>query len=106
MRVRSRFGPEDRDDASPITQDPFGLSSRPTTSQAALWSPGAWGPTGQAGTDQRSTDFSAVIEEVVSRPGWRPGQSILLLLTGSGTRTAESFDGAPSAAPRLEVIYR
>jgi hypothetical protein len=47
-----------------------------------------------------------VIQEIVNRPGWASGNSLVLLITGSGTRTAEAYDGDPSGAPLLKVTYQ
>jgi hypothetical protein len=44
-----------------------------------------------------------VLQEIVSRPGWTPGHAVAVIITGSGTRTAEAFNG--TAAPVLHVEY-
>ena len=41
----------------------------------------------------------------MNRPGWTANNSIALLITGSGERTAESFDGVAAAAPLLHIEY-
>ena len=41
----------------------------------------------------------------VNRPGWAGGNSLVILVTGSGERTAESFNGVAAAAPLLHVEY-
>ena len=46
-----------------------------------------------------------MIQAVVSRPGWQSGRALVLLVTGSGHRTAESFDGSSSGAALLHVEY-
>ena len=56
--------------------------------------------------DQKTSDIRAVIQEIVDRPGWSTGNSLAILVTGTGTRTAESFDRTPSAAPLLHVLYQ
>ncbi len=60
---------------------------------------------GAAGPDQQTSNLAALIQEIVSRPGWTAGNSLVLLVTGSGVRVAESFDGIASAAPLLHVEY-
>jgi hypothetical protein len=47
-----------------------------------------------------------VIQEIVNRPGWTAGNSLVLIVTGTGERVAESFDGEADAAPLLHVEYR
>ncbi|HMB74407.1 MAG TPA: metallophosphoesterase, partial [Gammaproteobacteria bacterium] len=79
--------------------------SRVATSATVLWSPAAWSPVGAAGPDQRTPDIAAVLQEIVNREGWTAGNSLVILIEGSGTRTAESFDGDVVGAPRLHLQY-
>jgi hypothetical protein len=94
------------DSAPPLTTASFDLSSRPTTLASASWAPPAWSTRGEAGPAQETTSLVAVIQEIVNRPGWASGNSLVLLITGSGTRTAEAYDGDPSGAPLLKVTYQ
>jgi hypothetical protein len=93
------------DDAPTFTSGNADLSSRPTTTAAVPWSPPAWAVLGASGLDQRTDDLSSVIQEVVSRPGWAAGNAIVLLLSGTGERVAEAYDGAASGAPMLHLEY-
>jgi len=94
------------DNAAPLsTAAPFNISSRPTTSAVASWDWPFWLTAGEAGPDQRTSDISAVIQEITDRPGWSPGNSLVLIITGSGENTAESFDGQPDAAALLHIEY-
>ena len=54
---------------------------------------------------QQSPDISSIISEVVSRPGWTQGNSLVITISGSGRRTAESFNGEAANAPKLTVTY-
>ncbi len=96
---------EATDDAAVITGKAQNLSARARTSASVPWSPAYWGKIGFATPDQRTPDLSAVVQEIVDRPGWQPGNHILFLIEGTGTRTAEAFDGNPSQAPLLTVGY-
>jgi chitodextrinase len=80
-------------------------SARTTTAASAAWSPVAWASVGAAGPDQRTSDLAAVIQEVVDQPGWSPGNALVLLVSGSGKRVAEAYDGVASAAPELVLVY-
>jgi hypothetical protein len=83
------------------------ISSRPTTAAASvLWEPAPWDTVGEAGTDQRTTDLSSVIQEIVDRPGWSSGNALVLIITGTGRRVAESYNGYATAAPLLHLEYR
>lgn len=79
------------------------VSSRPRTSASVPWSPASWPTTHVAGPDQRTPDISGVIQEIVSQPGWTSGNSVSIIVTGSGTRTAEAFDG--TRGPLLHIEY-
>ena len=96
---------EASDDSPALTAANNDLSSRSVTGAVTNWQPAPWTGVGMAGQDQQSPDVSAVIQEVVDRPGWAAGQALTILVTGSGERTAESFDGDATAAPRLYVVY-
>jgi hypothetical protein len=61
---------------------------------------------GEAGSDQQTSDISSIIQEIVDRPGWSGGNSLAIIITGVGRRTAESFNGDADAAPVLHVEYQ
>ena len=62
-------------------------------------------PSEETGSNQRTPPLTAVIQEIVNRSGWTSNNALVLLLTGTGTRIAESFNGVPGAAPLLHVEY-
>ena len=69
------------------------------------WSPPAWPTVRAAGPDQRTPDIAALVQAVVNRPGWTPGNALALQFSGTGRRTAEAFEGSAAAAPLLHVDY-
>ncbi|GJL78480.1 MAG: hypothetical protein NPINA01_14690 [Nitrospinaceae bacterium] len=81
------------------------ITSRPLTTASVPWSPVPWNIVGEAGPDQRTADISSVIQEIVNLPGWASGNALAVIISGSGERVAESFNGIPSAAPLLHVVY-
>jgi VCBS repeat-containing protein len=95
------------DDAATFSSTDLDISSRPRTAveQAVSWSPPSWLTVGEAGPDQKTPDIAPVIQEIVSRSGWSSGNSLVVIITGSGERTAESYDGDPVGAPLLHVEY-
>ncbi len=93
------------DSAPTFTTASFNVSSRPRTLAAAAWSPVTWTTVGQVGPNQQTPDLSAVIREIVSRPGWASGNSIVIVITGTGKRVAVSFDGEAAGAPLLHLEY-
>ena len=92
---------QNSDNAAGFTTTAFSISNRPRTTASVAWSPPAW-TYGSAGPDQRTSDLSAVVQEVVDRPGWAAGNALVVVITGSGRRTAESFEGGPEPILHLE----
>jgi hypothetical protein len=81
------------------------ISTRTRTNTAATWNPAAWTTIGEAGTNQRTTDLAGVIQEIVNRTGWAPGNALALIITGTGHRTARAFEGRALGAPLLHLEY-
>jgi hypothetical protein len=79
------------------------ITDRATTTAAVEWENVP--PWSQAGAKYRSPDLSPIIQEILNRPGWGPGNALALILTGSGKREAVSYDGDPDLAPRLRIEY-
>jgi len=92
------------DNAAAFTTGASNISSRTKTTASASWSPGTW----TVGTLYQTGDLSAVIQEIVNRPGWSSGNS-LAIITDSGVannfRRANSWNGNAATAPRLVVNY-
>ena len=79
------------------------VSNRAVTSASVAWSPPAWPTVSARTTAQQTPDISSLVQAVVSRPGWAQGNALGIQLTGTGRRTAESFEG--NFAPLLHVEY-
>ena len=93
------------DHAASFTGAAGNVSSRPRTAAATAWNPAPWTRRGEAGAAQRTPDMSAVIQEIVNRPGWSSGNALAIIVTGSGKRVAESFEGDANGAPLLHIRY-
>jgi type IV pilus assembly protein PilY1 len=54
-------------------------------------------------------DLSPVIQEMVNRPGWQSGNTLALIVKGTGAaygrKLISSYDGDPAHAPRLVITY-
>jgi hypothetical protein len=92
------------DNAAAFTTAAGSLSARPKTT-AVSWTPAAWPTAGAAGVDQQSAELNSVLQQIVSRTGWASGRALALFVTGTGVRTAESFDGAGTKAPVLHIEW-
>ncbi len=82
------------------------ISTRSRTAASVNWSPAPWSSVGVAGPDQQTPNLAAIMQELVNRGGWTSGNAVALLITGTGKRVAESYNGHSSAAPLLHVEYQ
>lgn len=86
----------------------FALTSRPKTSSYAITTMKEWfapADLNASGADQRTDDIRNVIQEIVNRNGWTPGNALALFLSGTGLREVHAFDGVPASAPLLHVEF-
>lgn len=97
---------EEVDDATAFGSAGYNISNRSLANESVLWEDiPAWSTVGQAGADQRTPDLAALVQTIVDRSGWSSGNAINFIVTGIGSRTAESYDGSASDAPVLVVEY-
>jgi hypothetical protein len=80
------------------------VSSRPRTASSVAWEPPPWSVVGERGSAQRTPDLSAVVQEIIDRPGWLLGNPMVLIVTGSGVRAAGSKNGGAPAALHVEYV--
>lgn len=88
-------------DAAAFVRTSGSLSARPRTAASVAWAPAAW-TVGQAGPGQRTPDLAPVLQEIVDGPGWASGNALVLIVTGSGQRAADSFEGGFGTKLHLE----
>jgi PilY1 beta-propeller domain len=50
-------------------------------------------------------DLSSIVQEIVNRDGWQDDNSMAFIVTGTGRRTASSYEGNSGSAPLLHVEY-
>ena len=100
-----RIQGEDVDDASIFSESKWDISSRSRTSAYVSWFPAPWMPGDGAGPNQRTPPIVTIIQEIVNRLGWSSGNSLVVIITGSGRRTAEAYERSPLGAPMLHVEY-
>ncbi|HFD11975.1 MAG TPA: hypothetical protein ENJ32_05870 [Crenotrichaceae bacterium] len=81
------------------------ISARPRTTARVMWSPAPWTTIGDAGVDQRTSDLTSIIQEIVERPGWFNGSALAIIVSGTGKRDAYSLDANIPTEPILHVEY-
>jgi tartrate-resistant acid phosphatase type 5 len=91
------------DNAPAFANTTANISSRSRTAAQVAWnSIPAWSA---LDAKWQTPDLSPIIQEIVSRPGWAAGNSMVIIASGSGRRTAESYDGEIPAAAKLVIQY-
>jgi len=96
---------ENADDSPSFTSASNNVSNRVTTTAEVTWEPAEWPTVGAAGADQETPDLSAIIQEIVNRPGYTQSSAITIIIAGSGERTAEAYEGDAGSAALLTVHY-
>ena len=92
------------DTAEPFAATPRNLSNRQRTAAFTRWTINhTWTTIGRL---RDSADISAVVQEIVDRPDWQSGNALAILISGTGRRTAESYDGDVRGAPVLHIESR
>ncbi|MGE3172604.1 MAG: PQQ-dependent sugar dehydrogenase [Planctomycetota bacterium] len=97
---------ESADDAQPLAAGAYDLSQRVLGAASVPWYPPEWSTMGERGTAQRSPELAPLLQEVVDRAGWQEGQKVVLLITGTGSRTARSSNAGAVDAPELTFTYK
>jgi hypothetical protein len=97
---------EDVSSGTAFSSTSFDISSRSVMPDSVLWEDiPAWNTTGASGIDQATPDLSSLVQMIVDQSGWVSGNAINFIMTGIGTRTAESYDGSAGDAPVLIIEY-
>ncbi len=89
------------DNAPTFTTSVNNISNRALTTASTLWNPSVW----LSNQTYTTPDIKAVVQEIVNRPSWADGNSMVFVISGSGSRSADSFNGSPSGAPVLKITY-
>jgi hypothetical protein len=82
------------------------VSTRPTTTAATVWQPQSWDIEGEVSEKQKTTDLAAIINEIVALDGWASGNAMAFIISGTGKRVAEAFEGDAAGAALLHIEYR
>ena len=96
---------EASDNAAVFSTTSYNVSGRAKTSSNVSWIPVAWNSVGSTGTGQQTPDIKSIIQEIVNRPAWNPVGNLVIIITGTGKRVAESYEGLPAKAPLLYIEY-
>ncbi len=95
---------EAADHAAPFTDATNNLGARVRLPLSVAWTPAAW-TAGESNAAQRTPNVAGLVQELIARPGWRAGNSIAVLVTGTGHRTADAHDKSGGFPARLTLDY-
>jgi dipeptidyl aminopeptidase/acylaminoacyl peptidase len=94
------------DNAEAFRNVDHNITSRPKTSASVKWLPEPWNVDGERSEKQRTPDLSSLIQEVIAQPSWQAGNALVLIISGSGKRVAESYYyGDQQGTPVLYIEY-
>ncbi|MGY8687544.1 MAG: malectin domain-containing carbohydrate-binding protein, partial [Verrucomicrobiales bacterium] len=96
---------EDDVDPPQYKNEKGNISGRKTTSTMIHWSPEPWTEKDASGKAQRTPNLAPLIQEIVNREDWKPGNALSFIVSGTGHRSALSFDGKKEKAPKLFVKF-
>ena len=77
------------------------ISSRQKSTAEVAWQPKAWAKSGAAGKEQQTPELAKLVQSVIDRADWRPGNSLAFVISGRGKRLAKASTGPTTDAPRL-----
>ncbi|MEM7207537.1 MAG: chitobiase/beta-hexosaminidase C-terminal domain-containing protein [Pseudomonadota bacterium] len=82
----------------------FNITDRPITGASVEWEVPTWHAE-DGSFAQISPDLTSVIQSVIDQPGWASGNALALIISGSGLRSAYTYDGDPAKAPTLHIEF-
>lgn len=94
---------EDTDDAAAFTTGASNISGRTPTTATASWDVGGVG----VGLET-TVDFSAVVKEVVDRPGWASGNDLVVIMKGDDAGTlmrVRTYDSGSGDYGTINIDY-
>jgi hypothetical protein len=77
------------------------ISSRTRTTAATNWVPSAW----TNGANYNSPSLVTVVQEIVNRSGWTASNAMVFVVSGTNSRSAYSYEGGATNAPKLTISY-
>ncbi|MFW5444573.1 MAG: Ig-like domain-containing protein [Methylococcaceae bacterium] len=94
---------ENNTNALTFTTNKFDISNRMLTAASVPWTPAAWNTNEQNSSIQATPNLSAIVQEIIDHTGWKVGNPMVFITSGTGSRVAESYNG--TAAPMLHVSF-
>ena len=82
------------------------ITNRERTTASVSWDPPIWDTVGEHGENQQTSNIAEIIAELLTNPNWLPNNSMAFIISGTGRRVADSYDGGTaSQVPILHIEY-
>ena len=94
---------EESGNATSFTKTDRNLSSRKVTKESISWNPEPWVEQPRKRETLRTPNLAPLINAVIQRKDWKPGNSIAFLLSGEGDRTLAAYSKSGENQPRLII---
>lgn len=94
---------EDSSNSQSLTDRDYNITSRTYYDQSVIWNPNQWD---NVGALEKTPDLKELVQHVVNKTNWNSNNSMMFYMNGAGERTAESYEGSSSKAPKLIVSYK
>jgi 2',3'-cyclic-nucleotide 2'-phosphodiesterase (5'-nucleotidase family) len=96
---------EDNVNPSTYSSISFDISGRSYINDSVLWNPATWVAVDDEGRAQRTPNIKNLVDSILNKPTWTNGNAMAFMIKGTGTRTAEAYDGEVNSAPLLVIEY-
>ena len=95
---------EDVDESQTFSADDNNISARTKTSASVTWNSI---PSWEEDEKHETPNLKDIIQEITDRSDWCGGEAMSFILSGSDNvlRNIRSFDGSPTNAPVLRIVY-
>ncbi|WP_025664704.1 Ig-like domain-containing protein [Aquimarina megaterium] len=99
-------------DNSPLFSNENNVSGRNVVSHKVRWKPNPW-IAGQSGSAQRTPNLKGMVQQIVDKGGWNPGNNMSFIIRGKGKsswrtqykRVVSAYESGSDKAAKLIVNY-
>lgn len=97
---------------NPVDFNSQNISTRAATASSINWTIPAWTTVGDATSNQQTPDLTNILNDIIALASWESSKSMVFMIkagascsSSSCQRTAESYNGTSSSAPKLIIEY-
>jgi hypothetical protein len=83
----------------------YNISSREKTASSVAWSVPAWKKKLESAEKQTTPNLKALVQEVIELNTWSANSDMAFMITGTGKRVADSYEGGANRATKLHIEF-